>query len=294
MANSEIESQLPTATQPVIETTPATTEQPVTVPSKAPSTVALDKVACEVNLTETEMTPQSQPTKTATANLRAQFEQKTRLLHDFWQQQHQQIMKLNRDHSQLIIIITMSVIGILCSIIALSTNNWTCNSNTSVCYGLWNSCYYSERSLNNLTIGQNDSMTEVTKSSILCVNQDLNDIRIESSFQSRIDQVTASQALLIIGCILYAFSVVTCILAYRFINLNNLNSVRNSLVASILVQILTYFMLLVGFYFFIATERYSMSIVLMFVYFALAMIASNIINFITIEYKSFKSRQIAI
>jgi len=141
----------------------------------------------------------------------------------------------------------------------------------------------------------NETMIEqLPKSSVLCAQQGLYDIKIEYALQSRIDQVATAQGLIVSGCILYAFSVLTVILAYRYINMNNLNSVRNTLVTSICVQIFAFLMMLVGFFLFILTERLALSVILVFVYFGLTMLATNLINFITIEYKTFKTRQFAI
>lgn len=266
--------------------------EPVTM-TKALSTVAIDNPVTETPIGENEMQPI--PTKSTNSRyLRNQFEQKSKILQEFWQHQHQQLIKLNRDHSQLFIIIIMTAIGVICSLIALTSNSWTCDINKNVCYGLWNTCYIPEQAFNQTIIDSNETMIQVPQNTVLCAQQGLYDIKIEFALQSRIDQVTASQGLMISGCALYLFSVITAILAYRFINLNNLNSVRNCLVASIMVQMLTFFMLLIGFFLFILTERISMSVILVFIYFGLAMVASNLINFITIEYKSFKTRQISI
>lgn len=261
--------------------------------TKALSTVAIDNPISETPVAENEMQPI--PTKSSNGRyIRNQFEQKSKILQEFWQQQHHQLIKLNRDHSQLFIIIIMTAIGVLCSLIALTSNSWTCDINKNICYGLWNTCYIPEQAFNQTIIDSNETMIQVPQNTVLCAQQGLYDIKIEFALQSRIDQVTASQGLIISGCALYLFSVITAILGYRFINLNNLNSVRNCLVATIMVQMLTFFMLLIGFFLFILTERISMSVILVFIYFGLAMVASNLINFITIEYKSFKTRQISI
>lgn len=289
------------------ETTQPETAQivePVTALAKALSTVAVNTAELEQQIAATEMTPQLETTttpngKTSNANarfLRTQFEQKTRILQEFWTQQHLHITKLNRDHSQLFIILIMSTIGILCSLIAISTNNWICDQSSNVCYGIWNTCYISEKMINHsaAAIDQNETMIPLVKSRIACAQQELSYVKIDFAMQSRIDQVGTSQGMIVVGCILYLFSVLTMALAYRYINMNNLNSVRNALVTSICVQILAFLMLLIGFFLFIYTERMSLSVILMFVYFGLAILVSNLINFITIEYKTFKLRQISI
>ncbi len=306
MSNIEVQTELPATTQ--VESMPSaiaeqtTTEQvPVT---KALSTVSLNK--CANNITASEMLPEPLGATATTKSLnqryfRDQFEQKSKIIQEFWSQHQQSLIKLNKDHSQLIIIIIMSIIGLLCSLIAISSNSWICDTNTNQCYGLWNTCYLSEKisndtsSMLNEMNNNNETMIEqLPKSSVLCAQQGLYDIKIEYALQSRIDQVATAQGLIVSGCILYAFSVLTVILAYRYINMNNLNSVRNTLVTSICVQIFAFLMMLVGFFLFILTERLALSVILVFVYFGLTMLATNLINFITIEYKTFKTRQFAI
>jgi len=188
----------------------------------------------------------------------------------------------------------MSIIGILCSLVAISTNSWICDATKNVCYGIWNTCYLPERMNESIINDQNDTVVPIVKNRIMCAQQELYNIKIDYALQSRIDQVATSQGMLVTGCILYVFSIITMILAYRYINTNNLNSVRNTLVASICVQILAFLMLLIGFFLFIYTDRMSLSVILMFVYFCLAILVSNLINFITIEYKTFKLRQVSI
>ena len=278
----------------------AQTVESVPVLTKALSTVAVNTAEIEQPIADTDMTPQletAQETKTSNANaryLRAQFEKRTRLLQEFWTQQHIHITKLNRDHSQLIIILIMSIIGILCSLVAISTNSWICDATKNVCYGIWNTCYLPERTNESIINDQNDTVVPIVKNRIMCAQQELYNIKIDYALQSRIDQVATSQGMIVTGCILYVFSIITMILAYRYINTNNLNSVRNTLVASICVQILAFLMLLIGFFLFIYTDRMSLSVILMFVYFGLAILVSNLINFITIEYKTFKLRQVSI
>jgi hypothetical protein len=304
MSNIEVQTELPATTQ--VESIPsAIVEQTSEVlVTKALSTVSLNK--CANNLTATEMIPEPVAATSATTKslnqryFRDQFEQKSKIIQEFWSQHQQNLIKLNRDHSQLIIIIIMSIIGLLCSLIAISSNSWICDTNTNQCYGLWNTCYLSEKLSNDTAsmlndMNNNETMIEqLPKSSVLCAQQGLYDIKIEYALQSRIDQVATAQGLIVSGCILYAFSVLTVILAYRYINMNNLNSVRNTLVTSICVQIFAFLMMLVGFFLFILTERLALSVILVFVYFGLTMLATNLINFITIEYKTFKTRQFAI
>lgn len=112
--------------------------------------------------------------------------------------------------------------------------------------------------------------------------------------QARIDQVQASQGLIVCGTIMYVASLIAFVFAYRFIKnkaTRNLNMMRNLLVAGIFTQLLAFLLQLIGFFLYILTERLSTSVGLLFVYFGLALFATNIINFFTIEYKAYKLRQ---
>lgn len=233
---------------------------------------------------------------------RFQFGQKAKLFRDMIAQHK---IKLHSDHTQLLIIIFMSTLAVLASLAALTTSNWTCDGQQS--FGLWNTCHKpsagsaaSEETivinLNTSTISNETSPSAAASrlNGILCAKQMLYEVRVDYAEQSRIDQVTASQGLIVCGTILYILSVVSLTLAYKFIKVKNLNSLRNALVTSMFVQIISFFMQLIGFFLFILTDRLSISIGLLFIYFGLALFATNIINFITIEYKSYKMRQISI
>lgn len=111
---------------------------------------------------------------------------------------------------------------------------------------------------------------------------------------SRVDQVQASQGLIVCGSIMSVASLIALVFAYRFIKTKpsrSLNIMRNLLVAAIFTQLLAFLLQLVGFFLYILTERISTSVGLLFVYFGLALFATNVINFITIEYKMYKIRQ---
>jgi hypothetical protein len=233
-------------------------------------------------------------------NIRA----KTKILREMWSQNR---VKLDKDHSQLLVIVMMSVIAVGCSLAALTSDYWTCDPNRSMYRGLWNTCQMSiidgkqHRQTTGLVDNQNQTMNHTmtiinstTMNGILCASQGFNEIHIEYAEKSRIDQVSASQGLIISGTILYVVSIISISLAYKYINVKNLNSVRNALVTSMCIQIISFFLQLIGFFMFILTDRISMSIGLLFVYFGLAIFATNIINFITIEYKSYKTRQLSI
>jgi hypothetical protein len=237
---------------------------------------------------------------------RFQFGQKAKLFRDMFTQHK---IKLDNDHTQLLIIIFMSTIAVVASLAALTTNNWTCDGQQS--FGLWNTCHKplaSEETIvinlntsslsNETSTAANETSSPSTAASrlngIMCAKQTLYEVRLEYAEQSRIDQVTASQGLMVCGTILYILSVVSLTLAYKFIKVKNLNSLRNALVTSMFVQIISFFMQLIGFFLFILTDRLSISIGLLFIYFGLALFATNIINFITIEYKSYKMRHVSI
>lgn len=231
---------------------------------------------------------------------RFHFGQKAKLFRDMFTQHK---IKLDNDQTQLLIIIIMSIIAVVASLAALTTNNWTCDGDKS--FGLWNTCHKATSSfapteetvvinLNTTNETMGSSSAAARLNGILCSKQTLYEVKIEYAEQSRIDQVTASQGLIVCGTILYILSVVSLTMAYKFIKVKNLNSLRNALVTSMFVQIISFFMQLIGFFLFILTDRLSISIGLLFIYFGLALFATNIINFITIEYKSYKMRQISI
>lgn len=265
---------------------------------------------CAVEKAEQATTTTTNSTTTATtisndmANAQAsrfQFGQKAKMFRDMFTQHK---LKLDSDQTQLCLIIVMSVLAVLASLSALTTNNWTCDSEHS--FGLWNTCHKTMPAAENettLVVNLNTTTFNETASAVLstsqpagtvCAKQTLFEVKIEYAEQSRIDQVTAAQGLIVCGTILYILSVVTLSLGYKFIKVKNLNSVRNALVTSMFVQIISFFLQLIGFFLYILTDRLSISVGLLFIYFGLAMFATNIINFITIEYKSYKIRQISI
>lgn len=263
---------------------------------------------CAVEKTEQITTTTTNSTTTATtisndmANAQAsrfQFGQKAKMFRDMFTQHK---LKLDGDQTQLFVIIVMSVLAVLASLSALATNNWTCDGEQS--FGLWNTCRKTapvENETTTLVVNLNTTTFNGTGQAVftavpgtVCAKQTLFDVKVEYAEQSRIDQVTAAQGLIVCGTILYILSVVALSLGYKFIKVKNLNSVRNALVTSMFVQIISFFLQLIGFFLYILTDRLSISVGLLFIYFGLAMFATNIINFITIEYKSYKIRQISI
>ena len=228
-----------------------------------------------------------------------QFQQKTKYLREMWSQHK---VTIDKDHSQLLLICVITCVGVLCSIGSLLTNYWISDSQTHTHFGIWNSCWQ----ISTKTDGnENATYTLWNETEIVpvnetvgikwwCAHQGVYDINMNSAEKWRVDQVFASQGLLVCGAVLYLFSVVMLSLAYKFIGLSKWNTVRNTLVISMFVQIVAFLMQLIGYFLYIFTDRASVSIVLLFVYFGLAIFATNIINFITIEYKAYKIRQMTI
>lgn len=209
--------------------------------------------------------------------------------------------QLDTDHQQLVFIIFISVVAVLASLAALITSSWTCDGKRS--FGLWNTCHRETFPVNlhedivivNLNVTANETiMSGASPDGIMCAKQGLHEVHVVLAEQSRIDQVTASQGLIVCGSVLYILSVVSLMLAFNFMQAKNLNSMRNALVTSLMVQVISFLMQLIGFFLFILTDRLSISVGLLFIFFGLAIFATNIINFITIEYKSYKKRQITI
>jgi hypothetical protein len=147
--------------------------------------------------------------------------------------------------------------------------------------------------------------TAMLASSILCAQQTLYDVKVMISEQSRVDTIKAAQALLVIGAVLYFISLIAICLSYKYIRIstttttpttiiNKWNYVRNGLAISVGAQIISFIIQLIGFFLYIYTDRAASSIIILFFNFGLAIFFTNITNFITIEYKVFKNRQISI
>lgn len=261
------------------------------IPPKS-DTISLKKSQSNININtalDNPTTKSTASTDTGTSTnsqglFRTQFQQKTKLLRDTWQQHH---LKLTKDNFQLFGILLLTILGLACSVSAIASNRWTCDLQLS--FGLWDTCYQP------ITDGPiwseaNNSTNETIESiqPIKCAKQGVRWVEIELAQQARVNRVYASQALLVSGCILYAFSLVTICLAYRFVKSSSLKSLKNALIASISIQFFAFFLMLIGFYLFILTEQYSVSVGLLFIYFGLAMFASNTINYFTVEYRSYE------
>ncbi|RNA16864.1 hypothetical protein BpHYR1_028213 [Brachionus plicatilis] len=223
---------------------------------------------------------------------KAFFQERTKRVRGFIAERR---FQMKTDQTQLFIILFMSCMAVLCSAIGLGTNNWMCDLNTNETYGLWTTCYNSPVSLSSQS-NSTDNQTRiepVNKNDVKCALQAFNSVYVMPGEKSRIDQLSASQGLIICGTIMYALAVVGMSMAYKYMCDQNLNFVRNCLVTAMVVQIVSFVIQLIGFYLYIMNDTYSTSIVLLFAYFAMAIFSTNIINFITIEYKSFKIRQVS-
>lgn len=131
---------------------------------------------------------------------------------------------------------------------------------------------------------------------MLCLHHNkLNQLElVAQTDHSRVDQVQASQGLIICGTVVYAISLVALVFALRYVKqkpVGNLNMMRNLLVAAIFSQLLAMLLHIIGFFMYILTERISISVGILFVYFGLGVLILPAINFVTIEYKAYKMRQ---
>lgn len=265
----------------------------LTMDNPTESTSDDNKDTAEMNTTTTA--PNGNTTSTGARLLNVHFQQKTKYLREMWSNHK---VKLDKDHSQLLVICLITTIGILCSLASLLTNYWISDSKTNVKFGIWNTCWQEKYMVApefNQTWGETNNGSMVVEGQRwMCARQGVYDVSISPAEKWRVDQVFASQGLLVSGTVMYVFSVVMLSLTYRFIGLNRLNIVRNTLVISMFAQMVAFLMQLIGYFLFIFTDRASISIALLFVYFGLTIFASNIINFITIEYKAYKIRQMNI
>lgn len=224
---------------------------------------------------------------------KAFFHKRTKFMRGFIAERR---FQMKTDQTQLFIILFMSCLAVLCNVIGLGTNSWTCDPSTNQSYGLWNTCYNPPVSLILQTNDSLDNQTNIeplNKNEVKCAIQSFNSVLVIPGEKSRLDQLTASQSLIICGTIMYALAVIGMSFAYKYMCNQNLNYVRNCLVTAMVVQIVSFFIQLVGFYLYIMNDAYSTSVALLFAYFGMAIFSTNIINFFTIEYKSFKIRQVS-
>jgi hypothetical protein len=205
------------------------------------------------------------------------------------------------DHFQLMVIMLLIVIALVLNIIAMGTKSWTCDpNNNTISFGLWDTCFeQTSKQITNETIhshnetwmANNDTWITPMSNNMVCAHQEIDRVDIESSEQSRIVQVYAAQGIFIYGLVL--FVVLMCMLFYswNYVEQNNLMTIRNVLVASIFTIIEIFIVMLIGFFMFINSEHISLSVCLICIYFGLAILSSNMINFITIEMKIVKLKQ---
>jgi hypothetical protein len=267
-------------TEPVLTTEATVVDTPVVLTTETETTTTAN-VTNNINNT----------TWMNRERLRTYLQQKNKLIRDAWNT-HQSRMSRDRDQSHLMFIIIMSIIAIVLSIWSIVTPYWICASSGSSGNhaGLWDTC--GTRNTFNQVPSLTDAPVVNETSSIQCVRQVLGHWAAHSESRDRADQLMASQGLLVAGTIMYALSLVGTCLGWRFIQMQTqLNALRNVLVMSMFVQIVAFLMHLIGFFLFILTENVSISIGLLFVYFGIAIFATNFINFITIEYKCYKFRQ---
>lgn len=262
----------------------------------APTTASIKKSQSNIAINQpsdnpaTKSTTSTEPETNSEGMFRTQFQQKTKVLRDAWAQHD---FKITIDNWPVFAVILLTVFGIACNVAAISSNRWTCDTDAS--FGLWDTCYQPITDgpiwAVNQTSDRNESVIAEPLPPVKCAKQGVRWVEVVTAQPSRINQVYAAQCLLVLGCILYAFSLITVCLSYRFTKLNNINAFRNSMIVSVAIQFFSFFCMLVGFYLFILTEQYSISVGLMFIYFGLAMFACNTINFFTVEYKTHKAQK---
>lgn len=290
MSVEDIEKAVPPATEDVTESTSL---------KKSQSNIAVDQPVAEAQTPPETETAAASPTPVTSKKgvLRSQLQAKVQFVRDAWTQ-HQ--VKVTKDNCQLFAIILLTIVGLACNVAAIASNRWTCDLQLN--FGLWDTCYQpitdgpiweDKEELSRNSTAETDVVVEegIPSQPIKCAKQGVRWVEIELAQQGRIDRVYAAQAMIVIGCILYAFSLFTICIAYRFVRSSGLRSLKNALIVSVAAQFFAFFFMLVGVYLFIFTEQFSISVGLLFVYFGLAMFASNTVNFFTVEYRSYKKNK---
>jgi hypothetical protein len=178
-----------------------------------------------------------------------------------------QMTKNFSSNTKLFIILLIMCISISCNIVSLSTNYWTCSGPQN--YGLWNSCFRKNNSIE-----------------IFCAHQSTNQIEILHADINKIDQIKISKGLLILSTILNLCSLTS--IGALIWSKSNLNLMRNMFVFTIGSQIISIYSQLIGFFMFILTEKLSTSTWLLLLYFMIAICTTNILNFFTIRYRTLK------
>lgn len=274
------------------ETGAVTTDKPETVAETTTTVTTTTEKVVENGETTAPVVTTTTTTTTVTngAPRSFQFGAKAKMFRDMLAQHKPQ---LDSDQTQILFIIGLLTLACLCSLGAIGTNYWQCEGDLHV--GLWNTCQEQTIFTAPETTNSTETNSTTVTTTVMCVyHNSRNNLDLIVADQTRIDQVHASQGLIVCGTILYVASLFAMIFVYRFIKnkpSRNMNMMRNLLVAGIFAQLLAFLLQLVGFFFYILTERHSTSVGLLFVYFGLAMFGTNVINFITIEYKAYKQRQ---
>lgn len=170
-------------------------------------------------------------------------------------------------NTKLLLFLLISCISLSCNIVSLSTNYWTCSGPQN--YGLWNSCFRVNNSVE-----------------IFCAHQSTYQIELLHADINMVDQIKVSKGLLILSTILNLCSL-TSIGVLLWIK-DDLNLIRNMFVFTITCQIISIYSQIIGFFMFILTEKLSTSAWLLLLYFLITIFTTNILNFFTIRYKTLK------
>lgn len=303
--SSEQVIEIVDSAEPVVATSTDQTTQVVTETTEAATTTEI-KVEETTETQNEQVTPATTTTKqpfNPGATLAAYFQAKNQLMRQMWAEQQVRLAAArSRDQTHLVGIIVIVFIAVACSIAAIATQNWICSCcpNSAGHYGIWNTCFYA----NTTPTSNNDSVVVVpsaeTVSRVSCARQELGQLIVSVADQSRVDQVTAAQGLITAGTVIYALSLLGALQACRLLGAGStattdgqhLNVLRNLLAMAMFIQIVSFLMHLIGLFLYMLTEHISTSIGLLFVYFGIAIFATNFINFITIEYKCYKFRQV--
>jgi hypothetical protein len=208
------------------------------------------------------------------------------------------ITRFNANHWQIWVIIC-TLCALCFGILAITTYHWTVDSTKHTHWGLWDTCYTPSPAYgisppaNNTLLVVNNS-TAVMPVDVwpinrtVCTQQEMFGAEQTFADQWRITEVHLSLVLITGGVVFYFCALVTLFMSYKFVLNESLYAVRNTHILSIAFLVFGFILQLAGLFFFIFTQRFSFSMILMFVYFLLCIWVSNIINFLTVEFKVIK------